>query len=951
VRIDNARGGATTDNTGQFRLTVPAGPHTVTVLRLGYASARRPVTVAAGEEVRVDVSLQTSAVSLEQVVVTGTAGAQELRTVGNAVSTIRAADELAKSAAPDMGALLRARTTGLDVLPVTGRVGAGPAIQIRGPASIGLSNNPLIYVDGVRVNNAVAQGPASAGGLGTQGAAVMNRLNDFNPEDIERIEIIKGPAAATIYGTEAANGVVQIFTKRGVSGSASRPEVTISVQNGSAFFRDVESRVPTNFMRDAATNTIVEWNGVKQEADSGRPIFNTGWERRYNGSVSGAREQVRYYASAGYINDLGLEPNNSSRQFTTHGNLSTNLGAKTELSTSLNFVNLSTHVGADVGASALLGAIAGHRLLFPASRGFYPNFPPEVPQQLYDNASRVNQFTGSGTLSNQPLSWLNHRLIAGLDYVGEDTRAIEHVAPPELVRFLSAAQAGGRIGQTLRRNSLITLDYSATGNATLTSDFTSATSVGGQFNRTEFNSSFLGGFGFPARGVETVSAAANALASTQADTVNTTIGAYVQEQVGWRDRVFLTGAVRVDNNSAFGEDFKWITYPKFGLSWVVSDEPFWTWDRWVNTLRFRTAYGESGRQPRAFSALRTFTPVVGPGGTNAVTPSSLGNPELKPERGKEIEVGFEAQVLNRVGLEFTHYSKKTLDEIVSQPVAPSSGFSGSQLINIGRVDSRGIEARVTYDQTLWRDIDWSLMVNVSTATNTIKENIASAVSAPGTANIIGYPIQGLWSKRVVSADRDATTGNVVVASILCEGPDGSAPVACATAPFKFMGPSTPKTFGAVANTFNIGKSVRLFGLVDFRRGHRIWNQNELIRCNGLAGAPLCRANYFPQEFSTVQLANYAANAFANSAISQTFQDASFVKLREISATYFIPPRFAPGMSRASITLAARELHTWTGYGGIDPEGVTTNATIGTSGIDQAVTPPLTRFIATLNLTW
>lgn len=948
VRIDNGRFAATTDAQGRFRIGgVSGGTHTLLVLRLGYASDRRQVSVAAGQETTVNVVLQTSAVALEEVVVTGTAGAQEMRTVGNAVSSIRAPDELAKSASPDISALLRARTPGLDVMPVSGRVGAGPSIQIRGPSSIGLSNSPLIYVDGVRVNNAVAQGPAGSGGLSAQGAAVANRLNDINPQDIERIEIIRGPAAATIYGTEATNGVVQIITKKGSSGAS--PQVTMTIQQGSMYFRDAASRVPTNFMRDAATGNIVAWNGVQQEADSGRPIYHTGWERRYNGAVSGARDQLRYYFSAGYSNDLGVEPNNSQRQFNSHLNLGTPIGKSSELSTSLNFVNLSAHLGADVGASALLGAIAGHRLLFPTARGFFPNLPPEVPQQLYDNASGLYQFTGSSTLSNQPINWLTHRLIAGIDYTGEDARNIEHFAPPALAAILSTAAAGGRIGQTLRRNVLVTVDYAATGTANLSPTLTSATSVGGQYNRLEFNSSFLGGMGFPAQGVETVSSAATALASTQTDTTNTTIGAYVQEQLGWRNRLYLTGAVRVDNNSAFGEDFKWITYPKAGLSWVVSDEPFWKYSRWVNTLRLRAAYGESGRQPRAFSALRTFTPVVGPGGTNAVTPSSLGNPDLRPERGKEIEIGFEASILDRVGLEFTHFNKKTFNEIVNQPVAPSSGFSGSRVVNLGRVDSRGIEVRATYDTPIWRNLDWSIVANVSTAANTIKQNIVNTVSAPGTANIIGYPINGLWAKRVVSADRDATTNLPI--NILCQGPPGQAPVACATAPFVFMGPSTPKLFGAVANTFGIGKDIRLFALVDFRRGHRVWNQNELIRCNGLAGAQLCRANYFPLEYSPVQLANYVGNALATGNVAQTFQDASFVKLREVSASYTLPSRFAPRVSRASVTLAARELRTWTKYAGLDPESVTPSAAFGTGAVDQAVTPPLTRLIATLNLTW
>ncbi|HMC57087.1 MAG TPA: SusC/RagA family TonB-linked outer membrane protein [Gemmatimonadaceae bacterium] len=949
IRVDGTRLEATTAADGRYRITnVPAGSRSVTVLRLGYTSQRRVVAVNAGEEATVNVVLQPGAVALEQVVVTGTAGGQELRAIGNSVSTIRAADELSKSAAPDLTSLMRSRTTGLDVLPVSGRVGAGPAIQVRGPSSIGLANQPLIYVDGIRVNNAVAQGPSGSGGLGGQGAQVANRLNDFNPEDIERIEIIKGPAAATIYGTEAANGVVQIITKKGTAGG--KPSVSVQMTNGTTYFQDAANRVPTNYMRDPANPTnIVTWNGIQQEADSGRPIYKNGQERHFLGSVSGGRDQMRYYLSAGYQNDQGIEPNNSFRQFTTHANIGSPISNNSDVALSLNFVNLTSHLGADVGASPLLGAIAGHRLLFPTFRGFFAA-PPEVPQRLYDNASGVYQFTGSGTLSNQPLSWLRHRAIVGIDYTSDDARGIEHFATPPLNAFLSAATAGGRIAQTLRRLAMITVDYGATATRDVTSTLSSSTSIGGQFNRQEFNASFLGGQGFPASGVETVTAAASKFNSTQTDTTNTTIGAYGEEQLGWRDRLYLTAGFRIDNNSAFGDEFKSITYPKAAISWVASDEPFFKWDRWVSTLRLRAAYGESGRQPRAFSALRTFAPVTGPGGTNALTPSSLGNPELQPERGKELEMGFEATLLKRVGFDFTSYNKHTFNVIVNQPVPPSSGFSGNQVVNLGRVDSKGIEMRTTYDTPVWRSVVYSGVLSVSTASNTIKQNIVNAVTSIGNSNIIGYPINGFWARQVVTAVINPLTGfpGVGTDSILCRG--ATTPVPCPTAPFQFIGSATPKVFGSLSHTLTFGKDIRLFALTDFRRGYKIWNQNEYIRCIGLTGAPLCEQNYYPTRFDPVRLAGYMAAAGAAN-LSESIQDASFVKLREVSTTYFLPQRFIPGATRGSITLAGQNLHTWTKYRGIDPESVTPSANFGTGAIEQAVTPPLTRFVATLNLTW
>ncbi len=306
-----------------------------------------------------------SAVALDQIVVTGTAGETERRSVGNAVSTIDASTEMAKGSPPDIANLLRSRAAGVDIQPISGRIGTGPSIQIRGPSSIGLTNNPLIYIDGVRVNNATNLGPAGiSGGLGAQGNPVESRMNDINPADIESIEIIKGPAAATIYGTEAANGVIQIITKKGASG---RAELRTTITGGPMYFRDAEDRVPTNYDKDKSGN-IVPWNGVKAMSDSGTPIFKTGLERHYSTAVVGGVDQLRYYASLGYQNDYGIEPNNLQRDFNAHLNLSTPFGTSTDVSTSLNFIDMSTHLGADVGASALLGAMAGHPLL-PVSAG------------------------------------------------------------------------------------------------------------------------------------------------------------------------------------------------------------------------------------------------------------------------------------------------------------------------------------------------------------------------------------------------------------------------------------------------------------------------------------------------------------------------------------------------------------------------------------------------------
>ncbi|MEO5814330.1 MAG: SusC/RagA family TonB-linked outer membrane protein [Gemmatimonadaceae bacterium] len=948
VIIINTRFGAQTGADGRYRIGgVPSGSAIVSARRIGYATQRH-TAAANGDQVVVNFDLEPAAAALDEVVVTGTAGGELRRSVGNSVATINADEAISKSGAQSVSTLIGARAPGVVILPNTGRLGAGPSIQIRGRNSIGLDNSPLLFIDGVRVNNATTAGPvAPPGRLGGQASNVSGRLNDISPEDIESIEIIKGPAAATIYGTEAANGVIQIITKKGSAGN--RPSTTFVTEQGSIFLRDAAGRVPTNYAKDPS-GTIVAWNGVQSESDRGTPIYKTGQTRKYNGSISGGRDALSFYVSTSYQNDLGVEPNNTLRQGTFRANFNVQPSPNIDFSSSLGYVSLSSHLGADVGASALLGAVVGHPLLFPNARGFYPNFTPDIPQTLYDNAQGIRRFVGSSTITHRPTSWFTHHVIVGVDETGDDSRAIEHfTSTPAQVALIGAVAAGGSIGQTLRHNTIVSSEYSATAKASITSAISSSSSIGGQFYRTELNSSFLGGTGFPGLGVETVNSASSPAVSTQSQTLNTTIGAYGQQQFSWRERLYVTAGLRVDNNSAFGDKLKWVTYPKVSGSWVLSEEPFWKQNSVLNSMRLRAAYGQSGRQPAAFSALRTFSPAQGPGGTSGVTPNSIGNANLKPERGSEVELGFETQVLERLSLDFTYYNKKTTDLIINQPVAPSSGFYVSTPTNLGRVDNSGLELLATLQALSRKNVAWEIVGNLGTNKDVIKDlgGVGGVVLSAGQTNVVGGPIGGIYTKRVVSADRDATTN--LASNVLCDGGEGKPAVACASAPFVFIGTPTPKVTGSVANTISLFGRFRLYGLVDFKRGNRVANFNEQLRCTGAVGAPLCRANYYPLEFNPVYLAERVGTAGAQGITDQYYQDGSFSKLREISLTYTLPPVLLRGFQAASITLSGRDLHTWTNYGGLDPEVNLNNAATSSATGDQAVTPPLSRFIATFTL--
>ncbi len=947
ITVNGTRLGATTDGDGRYRIQgVAPGTQLLVARRIGYVADSLSVNVSANQEVRADFKLLSAAFSLEQIVVTGTPGGEQRRSLGNAVGTIDVTTALEKSAAPNLTSILSSRANGAIITPGSGRLGAGPTIQIRGRSSLSLSSEPIIYVDGVRVNNAVNQGPTgAAGAFGAQNSQVSSRLNDINPDDIASIEIIRGPAAATIYGTEAANGVIQIITKKGAGGAA---RWTASVGQGIQSFRDPEGRIPTNYFRNGA-GEVVGWNGYQQEADSGRAYFHTGNTQSYNLGVSGGlTDQFTYYVSGTYDREKGIEPNNFGRSFSGRANLAFTPSDKLDIQSNMGYVRSSTHLGVDAGLGTMYNTLYGHPLAFgTATRGFALT-PPEVTQRLFDNSSDINRFTGGITANHRPSDWFTQRLTVGIDFTADDSRALERFAPPDLAPYLVGLGATrGRIYQNLRNNSYITGDYAATGKIDVGAGISSSSSVGVNFIKKYLNTSGLGAVGFPAPGLETVSSATDPPSVSQSQIINTTLGVWGQQQFGWNDRRFITAALRVDNNSAFGNDFQWVSYPKLSASWVLSEEPFWgDLSQTVNSLKLRTAYGQSGQQPDAFAALRTFVAAGRGNGAAGVTPGSFGNDALRPERGTEFEVGFETEILHRLSFDFTYFNKRTRDAILLQPTAPSGGFPGSRPVNIGETKNHGMEMQANLQVLARENVAWELTGQV--ATN--KDEVVSLGDLPfaGTTfrrSVVGYPIGGMWSKRVVSADRDPVTS--AISNVLCDGGPGNAPVACGAAPEVFIGTPTPKVTGAVSSTVTLFDRLSVYGLLDIKRGHKLLNANETNRCGALL--PLCDANYNPAGYETNYLASLSRLSGGPAVIQGAFmQDASFVRLAEVSVTYQLPSRFVSGIgaSGGRLSVAGRNLHLWTDYGGLDPE-----SRYGANGIDQAIIPPLQRFVATLNLTF
>lgn len=780
-------------------------------------------------------------------------------------------------------------------------------------------------------------------GLGTQ---VISRLNDINPEDIESIEIIKGPAAATLYGTEAANGVIQIITKRGRAGE---PLFNFKVRQGANWFANAAGRIPESFWRNPETNEVETLNIVAREDDLGSPIFRTGYVQGYDLNVSGGADNITYYLGGSYDDEQGAERENELRRVSGRAKLTVTPSDKLDFTGSLGFIRSHTDLTFEASAGGAMWATlyASPRLLRLRDGSPSPlrGFRTATPQVYYDAFSafqEVSRFTGSLQVNHRPTSWFSHRFTVGTDQTNEDSQDITERS--NAYEFFFGTLNGFK--EAFRRDvSYNTFDYSGTVTLAVREGLTSNTTVGAQYY--DKSTEFVGATGenFPAPGLTVVGAAAIQRGSE--DFVeNTTVGIFAQQQFGWRDRLFLTGALRADDNSAFGQNFDLVYYPKVSASWVLSEEPFWSLAP-ISLLKLRAAYGESGQQPDAFDALRTYAAVTGRGDIAAVTPQAIGNPDLGPERGQELELGFDAGFFDqRVGLELTYYNQRTTDAILLRQLAPSFGFPGTQIVNIGEIRNRGVELLLNGQAIDRRNLDLNLSLTFATNANEVVDlggDLDRIVEFGqfGVESRVGFPVTSFFWPKLVSAEVNAE-GRAV--NFLCEGGAGSSgPVPCAEAPRTYLGRTTPKYEGAVTSTLTLWDRLRLSAPVDFKQDFSKWDGNTWVRCSIFA---TCEENAFPQQADPARLAAFQTGLQLQ---SEYIRDASYTKLRELAATYTVPQPWAQrlGASRAAITVAGRNLYTWTDWPGLDPE-----ATFAGSGwFEQNNLPPLAQFVTSINLSF
>lgn len=961
----------TTGADGAFLLRgVPVGSTNLRVQAIGYSPRTLTAEVTAGAETSVSVTLTKSVQALQEVVTTAT-GEQSRRSIANVVSTVKA-DSLAKVAAvTSVDQVLQARVPGVTIVPGYGMTGGTFNVRIRGTNSLSLSNEPLWIIDGIRLET---RGYDASGNIGgSQG------LSAINPEDIESIDVIKGPAAAAIYGTQASNGVIVVKTKRGRAGPATwsaygeygmveQPATwpdnfrswgrSRNPTTGVVGTTATQCRISNAALGTCVIDSLTTFNPLGNPETT--PFGKPGNRQNMGLQVQGGSQSMRFFASVEREQETGpytMPDAEQARILTVRGtaprenqirpnwldqiNIRGNFTADLRKDLSLNFSSAYTNrqLQTPFNASYFQG-IQTQAITAP---GFRNAFNGYAAQHLGDMMSLEQPTTEqrlimSATATYTPKPWLSARFTNGLDRsFGHSIQFARNGEGP------NGGWGSGLVGQGGGKYVSKDVFHRTTSDLLVTADLplpamnlVTKTTVGVQYNTDASN--YVDAFGYNLSPGATSTASGSNRNGSESRSAGAQLGYYLDGNIAWRDRIFFTGGVRTDKASAFGKGYPSVLYPRLGLSWVISEEEFFPQSRLLSNLRLRSAWGRAGIQPGATTALQTLSAssvVIAGQASPTLRLSSLGNADIRPEVVTETEYGFEAGLLDqRINIEATYYHKISRDGIGSLPLPPSLGAASSRVVNISAVENRGVEAVIDAAILQFRQLSWSVRLSGSNTQNKIIDMGDLPQPFQTFRNAEGYPINGIWQRPIVSFD-DANGDKIIVPSEIV-----------VDSVWKYRGPTLPTYEMSLTNSIGLFQNaLMLSAMFDYRGGNmRYWGA-ERDRCNG----GNCEAVNDPAATLEAQAAAVATTTAAlYNTLDGYIKPAQFLRLREVSASYTLPNVLARsiGASRANLVIAGRNLLMVNSkYPGLDPEagGFTTEV--------NWQPPPLRYFITRLNLTF
>lgn len=928
VFLQGTNKGASVDVNGAFEITdIEAGDYTLVIRFIGYKDYRQEITVNEGQSLDVSVELETESIGLDEVVVTAT-GEMRSREVGTSLSRVSSSDFEA-GAVSNTQDILNGRVTGATILANSGNPGAGGTIRLRGNNSISQSNNPIIYVDGIRI---------SGDDTPTHQASRQSSspLNDINPNDIESINVVKGAAATTLYGTEASGGVIRITTKQGQSGQTEWNAGVTGGFNNMGHFGPKEDNPAGLFLGECTGDNLVTYDGTRfQEAscpESGSWLQN-GLVQRYNLSVSSGVDNFTYYLSGEYENEEGVITDGGGTQGVGfRGNFQFDPVDEVSITFNSSYSNDQTDwvPSGNNGDGFVLNVTRGPGGNFSGASGCDdPNAICVNNGEILEskNVTDREHFINSLVVETNLLKNLSNRFTFGYDYNSSELESTQY--------FGYSRTPLGQQSITDWKKTVLSFEYLGTFEQALNQDIGLTLNWGGQLFREQTQTTDLFAEDFSGPQEPTLTSGARTSITGDTRITVTTGGFFGQAAFDLYDKLFVETGVRVDGHSAFGDNFGLQVYPKVSASYVLSDYDFWP-TSWWNTMRLRAAIGQAGQAPGAFDAVRTWRPIAGEDGQPGFTPNQIGNPDLGPERSTEFETGFTATFLDgRVTTDFTYYNQTTTDALIPVPSVPSEGFLASQVQNVGEVKNSGVEADLDLTVLRMSDVQWDMKFGFA------KEN-SEAVDLGNTDEITvayfartyikeGYPVPGVFGAKITNPDEVAD-------------PEYEED--------HYFGPSYPDKTLSLGTTVRIKDNLVLDALGEFKYGGYMLNATAYQ--NGRRGVwPPCYdlQQQDPSSLTASERAKCALNSGdVDPRYDHWIESTDFFKLRHISLTYNFPEKLLfGGVQSASLKLAARNLLTITDYSGTDPEIDDYRTSLARR--DYYAMPTYRSFLATFNFSF
>ena len=955
VTILGSTAGTYTAEDGRFGLNAPAGAFTIRVRRVGYV--QKTVPVPAGQTA-VDISMVKDVLQLEALVVTGTATTVSSQNAANAVSVV-SGEQLTKVAAATIDNALQGKIAGGIVTQNSGAPGGGTQVQLRGTSTINGAYSPLYVIDGVIANNStianglnVISGSARGNYSSAQDQSV-NRIADLNPNDIEDIQILKGPSASSIYGSKGTNGVIIITTKQGRVGRNNIDitqrvgRSTLANKMGSRCFQSASEYGDwaNKMLNQDKTSAAAEWTAAPIKCHDYEQEFYSNDQLAYESIASmrgGNSSGTTYFLSGLAKHDNGLAPNDFYNKQSLRMNVGQTVGsrltlrANTELLHTLTQRGISGNDNNGISPGDIFSSTPSFMELRRNADGTFPVNPSgllggsnpfqnsdiiKTPENVY---RLIGSVSGNLSLYSSQKQTLDASLTGGVDSYADKASIVSPATG-----YTEQASFGALAG-TLFNSDAAILNANLNGSIVhryVMSSASATTSGGFRQERREATITQLTGHGVIFPTVTNVSAAAQTFPN-QSQALTKDFAYFLQEEFNaLNERLLLTAGINAERSSNNGDQKKFYSYPKYSASYRLPMLP-----SFVNDLKARLAYGKAGNQPTA--GRTTFlTTLLYEGGTGARASTVKGAAEIRPETATELEGGFDVTMFSsRVRLSATQYRKQIDDLLLAAAIAPSTGFN-TQYINGGQIVNHGTEFELEATPVQNNRVTW---ISGTTFAKTVGKVTSLPVPAfnPG----VGSFSTGYGNAWIQEGQSPTVIQSYVGCSVAL-----SSSGACATVSkiLGLAGDANPDYEMGFNNEVTMGK-MRLSGLVEWRKGGDVVNLTD---------------NYFDAtNLAKDTLASKIRYAAYRTGQPMYVQNAGFVKLREITLGYELPAALTRNIlngmvQSARLELSGRNLKTWTKYDGLDPE--VSNFGNQALGRFQDVTPypPSRQFLVSINTTF